>query len=110
MIQEKRDFFGFLLKEKIFENEFKKIDQMNIEFNEKYSSQSGYLKYIDFLTRNEFKLNPVFIENALEFINNNPRALNIYVLELTDLYIEIISKNLLKNKLLVVDLDIIVNG
>lgn len=110
MIQEKRDFFGFLLKEKIFENEFKKIDQINIKFNEKYSSQSGHLKYIDFLTRNEFKLNPVFIENALEFINNVSKSSKPSNFGLTSLYIEIISKSLLKNKLLVVDFNIIVNG
>lgn len=110
MIQEKRDFDVFLLEEKIFENEFKKIDQMSIKFNEKYSSQSGYLNYIDFLTRDEFKLNPVFIENALELINNASKSSNPRDFGLTDLYIEIILKNLLKNKLLAVDLDTIVNG
>lgn len=110
MIQEKRDFDVFLLEEKIFVNEFKKIDQMSIKFNEKYSSQSGHLKYIDFLTRDEFKLNPVFIENALELINNASKSSNPHDFGLTDLYIEIILKNLLKNKLLAVDLNIIVNG
>ena len=110
MIQEKREFDEFLLEEKIFENEFKKIDQMSIKFNEKYSSQSGHLNYIDFLTKNEFELNPVFIKNALEFINNVPKTSNIYGFRLTNLYIVIILKNLLKNKLLAVDLNIIVNG
>lgn len=107
MIQEKRDFNKFLLKEKIFENEFKKIDQMSIKFNEKYSSQSGYSNYIVFLTRNEFELNSVFIKNALEFINNVSKTSNLYGFGLTDLYIEIILKNLLKNKLLVDNFNII---
>ena len=107
MIKKKRDFNAFLLKEKIFENEFKKIDQISIKFNKKYSSQSRQLDYIDFLTRNEFKLNSVFIKNALEFINNVSKTSNLYGFELTDLYIEIILKNLLKNKLLVDNFNII---